>query len=280
MGRPKKNSDATPQDAASTQLEMFAEVSPPATNIPPKLITRNEYGLIHGVNYIFTEDGRVDWKAMIPKKHFVLNSQKEKEIQELTGKPIVEVTVDEVEDKHLLLLLSGIKYIAALRGFSKVEYSQPSIGSHGEVSVACKITWIPNYETENREVVFTGLGDATTNNAKPIFDVYYLTAFAENRSFIRSVKNFLQIQVLGYEEVKEAKHTAPKSDENSNAVLGTKPIDSLISKAKQKGLTWLKLTEIASECKESLSSDYLEWKTYKDIPAKDIYILLGKINNL
>jgi hypothetical protein len=279
MGRPKKI-DSTPENPAEVQTDMLAEVSPPVSNVPPKVISRNTHGLINGVNYVFNEDGTVNWKAMIPKKHFVLNSQRTEEIQKLTGKPIEEVTVDEVEDRHLLLLLSGVKYVAALRGFSKVEYSQPSIGHNGEVSVACKITWIPNYETENREVVFTGLGDATTNNAKPIFDVYYLTAFAENRAFIRSVKNFLQVQVLGAEEVREVKQVVPKNNESDNSVFGAKPIDSLLAKCKAKNINWLKLGEIAEQNKTSLSSDYMEWKTYKDIPAKDIYVLLGKINSL
>jgi hypothetical protein len=236
---------------------------------------------MEGVSYIFNEEGRVDWKKMIPKKFFVINRQKEDEIQRELGKPIEEVTVDEVDEKNLLVLLAGFRYLANLRGFSELTYDRPTIGPNGEVSVACTITWNANYETGDRPIKFTGLGDATTNNTVPINGIYYLTAIAENRAFIRNVRIFLSMEgILGKDELQSVKTFAPKSDENSNAVLGTKPIDSLISKAKQKGLTWLKLTEIASECKESLSSDYLEWKTYKDIPAKDIYILLGKINNL
>ena len=277
MGRPKKT-DSIPENIAEVQTEMFAEVSPPAGNIPPKVISRNQYGLLNGVDYIFKEDGTVDWKAMIPKKYFVLNSQRANEIQEITGKPIEEVSVEEVEDRHLLLLLPGVKYIAAVRGYSKVEYSEPSIGPNGEVAVACKITWKGNYETEMWDVVFTGLGDATTNNAKPIGNVYYLTAFAENRAFLRCVKNFLQISVLNSEEILDAKQVTPKNAESdSNSVLGTKPIDTLLSKCKKLGITWLSLTELAEKCKTELSSDYTQWKTYKDIPGRDIYILIGKI---
>lgn len=261
------------------QLEMFTEVSPPVSNIPTKVRSLNKYGLVEGVGYIFNEDGKVDWKKMIPRKYLVINRQKEEEIQKELGKPIEEVSIEEIDEKNLLVLLAGFRYLANLRGFSELTYDRPSIGPNGEVSVACTIIWDGNYETGDKPIKFTGLGDATTNNTVPINGIYYLTAIAENRAFIRNVRIFLSMEgILGKDELQSVKTFAPKSDENSNSVMGAKPIDSLISKCKQKNFTWLKLTELAETCKASLSSDYLGWKTYKDIPAKDIYILLGKIN--
>jgi hypothetical protein len=278
MGRPKKI-DPTPENIAEVQTEMFAEVSPPAGNIPPKVISRNQYGLLNGVDYIFKEDGTVDWKKMIPKKYFVINRQREENIQKALGKPIEEVSIEEVDEKDLLVLLGGFRHLADLRGFNKVEYSRPTIGPNGEVSVACSITWEGNYETHDKPVTFTGLGDATTNNTAPIGGVYYLTAIAENRSYIRAVRNYLRLEnILGRDEIQSAKTIAPKLEESdSNSVLGTKPIDTLLSKCKKLGITWLALTEMAEKCKSELSSDYTQWKTYKDIPGRDIYILIGKI---
>lgn len=260
------------------QIELFAEISPACTNTPTKIRSFNQYGLVNGLNYIFNEDGGVDWKKMIPKKFFVINRQKEDEIQKTLGKPIEEVSVDEVDEKNLLVLLGGFRYLAELRGYTKVDYSRPAIGPNGEVSVACSITWKGNYESCDEPVTFTGLGDATLNNTSPIGGIYYLTAIAENRSFIRSVRNFLRLEgILGRDELQSVKTITPKLTEAENAPFGAKPVDSLIQKCKLKGLTWMKLLELAEQNKENISSDISEWKTYKDIPSKDIYVLLGKI---
>ena len=36
--------------------------------IPTKVVKRNSHGLIEDVDYIFNEDGFIDWRAMLKEK--------------------------------------------------------------------------------------------------------------------------------------------------------------------------------------------------------------------
>lgn len=246
----------------------------------PKIAKRNEFGLKEGLEYKFTSENLVDWQAMIPKNHFVVNKSYENKIVEETGKSLSEITIDEVDPKYTLILLSGIKYLASLRGYSKVEYSRPVYGPTGEVVVECKITWLPNYETEMREVVFSGIGEATRNNASPIGKnklgeySFYLAAIAENRAFIRAVRNFLQIVSLGKDEigsVDTVEETAPLPTS------GIDPCSMLqgILDAKKPKITFdvFKKT-VAKHYRDKVVSDPEKWNSVKDIPANEIYTLV------
>ena len=71
-------------------------------------------GLVNGVTYIFKEDGTVNWRAMIKKEYLTINRQYEKILTEKLKKDFSEITIDEVEDRHLLILLQGLKELANL----------------------------------------------------------------------------------------------------------------------------------------------------------------------
>jgi hypothetical protein len=103
-----------------------------------------------------------------------------------------------VQDSDLLILLHGIKELAQLRGFTDVTY-QTNIFSDFVVAV-CTIKWIPNFETENQVVTFSAIGDATPANTSGVGRIY-LGPIAENRAFLRCVKSFLRINLLGKEEI-------------------------------------------------------------------------------
>ena len=44
---------------------------------PPKLFTRNCYGLLENdnINYVFNEDGSINWRAMVKSQYLVPNRQ-------------------------------------------------------------------------------------------------------------------------------------------------------------------------------------------------------------
>jgi hypothetical protein len=155
---------------------------------PPKIVSRNEYGLIDELDYVFNEDGFIDWRKMIKQKFLVPNRDK-------TG----ESDVTKLKDSDLLILISGIKELAQIRGFTEVNYNLVS-PSPDYVAAICQIKWIPNYETENKEVVFSGIGDANLSNTDN-FARNFLAAIAENRAFVRCVRNFLKINIVGKEEM-------------------------------------------------------------------------------
>ena len=247
----------------------------------PKIAKRNEFGLKEGLDYKFTPEGLVSWKDMVPKEYLVINKAFENQIVEKLGKPLSEISIDEVEDKYKLILLNGIRYLANLRGFSKVEYSRPVYGEGNSVAVECKITWLPNYETEMREIVFSGLGEATTNNAPPIGNnkfgekSFYLVAYAENRSFLRAVKHFLKIEnLLAREEVAYAETIEaaplPTSGLDPHSMLQ----GILDSKKPKINFEVLKKTVIG-HYKDKVKSDASQWTTLKDIPPNDVFTLIG-----
>jgi hypothetical protein len=162
--------------------------------VPPNIITRNKYGLIDDINlnYIFNDDGAINWRKMVKTEHLVPNRQKTQ-----------ETDVSKLQDKDLLILLGGIKELAQIRGYTKVEYNVVS-ATESYFATSCRITWIPNYETDGREIVFEALADASCNNTKS-FARFFLAAIAENRAFVRCVRNFLKINIVSQEELGDAK---------------------------------------------------------------------------
>ena len=77
-------------------------------------IVRDEHGLISEpkVEYVFSEDGFVNWRKMVKPEYLVANRQKTQ-----------AADVTQLEDKDLLILLGGLKDLAQIRGYSSVEYS-------------------------------------------------------------------------------------------------------------------------------------------------------------
>ena len=163
-------------------------------NKPTKIVQRNIYGLLEdeNISYVFNADNTINWRAMIKSHYLVPNRQKTS-----------ETDVSKLEDKDLLILLGGIKELAQIRGFTDVSYKVVA-ASENYFATSCRITWIPNYETNNKEIVFEALADASHFNTKS-FAKYFLAAIAENRAFVRCVRNFLKINIVGQEELGDAK---------------------------------------------------------------------------
>ena len=170
-------------------------------SIPPKTLKRNEFGLLENppIPYVFNEDGYVNWRKMIRPEFLVANKQRTQ-----------ETDISKLEDKDLLILLGGIKELAQIRGFTCVSYDVPDAGPN-YVIASCYINWIGNYETSNVDVSFQSLADASPDNTQS-FARNYLAAIAENRAFVRCVRNFLKINIVGQEEVGVKVIEEPGSD--------------------------------------------------------------------
>ena len=168
------------------------------TCIPPRLSVRNEYGLIcdGAVNYVYNDDGTVNWRKMVKPEFLVPHKQ----VFERTSRP-VPTSIEGLADKELLILLGGIKELAAIRGFASCSYQLTSPSSE-YVAAVCRIEWIPNYETQGRIVTSSGVGDASPLNTTS-FGKLYLAPFAENRAFVRCVRQFLRINIVSQEEISE-----------------------------------------------------------------------------
>ena len=106
-----------------------------------KKITRDKDGLISdgSVEYVFADSGLIDWRKMLKTEHLVPNKDRTS-----------ETDVTKLKDYQLIILLGGIKELAQVRGYTNVNYDIHS-PSPEYVVATCSITWIPNYETENKE---------------------------------------------------------------------------------------------------------------------------------
>lgn len=231
-----------------------------STQIPPSISTRNQYGLLENasINYVYNEDGSINWRKMVKQEYLVPNRQKTQ-----------EKDVSKLEDKDLLILLGGIKELAQIRGYSKVEYKVVS-ANENYFATSCRITWLPNYETSGSEVVFESLADATSGNTKS-FARYFLAAIAENRAFVRCVRNFLKINIVSQEELGDAKLIEESIQDSP-----TSPITLLEKVMKDKSISFENLKK--KLIKEKFDNAEI-LNSVNDIPKVKIFELIDRIKN-
>jgi hypothetical protein len=226
---------------------------------PRKIIKRDEDGCIEGFEYKYTPDGLIDWRNMIPSEHLVVNKQWFE-----SRKKSVPDSIEGLKDNQLLILLAGIKYLSSLRGFTAVRHKVTSSSSEYVVSV-CEIDWLPNFETEGRRISFSAIGDASLRNTSS-FASNYLGPIAENRAFVRAVRNFLRINVCGQDEI------APEIEKS--AAMEDVPSTLLSQAMKDYGLSFEQVKEIL--VKEGFP-DAEKLGSIKDIPKHKIFDLIGRI---
>jgi hypothetical protein len=227
---------------------------------PFKTITRNKYGLVEddSISYIFNEDNSINWRAMVKSQYLVPNRQKTQ-----------ETDVSKLEDKDLLILLGGIKELAQIRGYTDVSYHVVA-ASDNYFATSCKIKWIPNYETEGRSITFEALADATPNNTKN-FARFFLAAIAENRAFVRCVRNFLKINIVSQEELGDAKLIDESPSQQENII---SPHVLLEKAMREKGISFDQLKKKLIKEKYE-NADSIE--SIKDISKNKIFELIERV---
>ena len=234
----------------------------------PDLWKRNEHGLLDSVDYIFNEDGSVNWRAMINPEHLYPN----KDWFEIRKMPMPN-SIEGLDDSQLLIKLGGIKELAKLRGFHNVTYDITE-SSDSRVVVQCMINWIENYEGSCSQT-FASIANATTSNTNG-FAAKFLECIAENRAFVRTVRNFLGIHIVGADEIDSSKNKAPIEVATASVAKDISPQGILKEKAGTdfesfKGClrAWYK-TGAYKHDPEAIKT----WDDFKDIPAKECRKLL------
>ncbi len=233
--------------------------------------SRNNEGLIDSINYIKNEDGSINWRAMVKSEHLFPNKGWFE-----TRKQSIPTSIEGLGDHQLLIKLAGIKEVAKLRGYKSVKYDiikcEPSY-----VAIKCGITWIPNYEADY-ESYFEDVANATVNNTTD-FAVKFLETIAANRAFIRAVRNFLNIHIVGSDEIDSSKKGTPAIFEEENETSLPSSQNMLEKTAKSNGIKsfaefqdylrnlWKINTYKNDEAKV--------WTSYSDIPAKEARILIS-----
>lgn len=244
----------------NTNTETATLAIPAPSCIPPRLFARNEHGLIcdDSVSYVYDLDGTINWRKMVKPEFLVPHKQ----VFERMGRTVPE-SIEGLSDKELLILLGGIKELAATRGFARCSYRVTTPSSEYVVAV-CEIEWIPNYETQNRPVISSGIGDASLSNTTG-FGKLYLGPFAENRAFVRCVRQFLRINIVSQEEISDM---VTEATEDSGV--------QLLKKAMEKyGVSFEHIK--AKLIEEQLGGAEL-FQNIKDIPRYKQLELVARIN--
>ena len=249
--------------------------------VGPDLYSRDQHGLLKNVNYIFNEDGSINWRAMIKDEHLFPNrswfDSRNKDCPR---------SAEGLADHQLLIKLGGIKELAKLRGFTDCHYDVVKC-EEDHVAVKCIITFIPNYETRNEHTVFCDMANATLSNTSS-FATKFLETIACNRAFVRCVRNFLNVHIVGDDEIDKSSPdqivAVSKSKKNSNPF---SPLTTLKNKAE----TSLGCTDF-SEFKEFIRTWWRErvegiyqnesvsdWQKWEDISDQDARLIIGVISS-
>lgn len=178
-------------------------------------------GLINELNYTFTDEGLIDWRALIPQKYLYLNNgiKAKTKLEKKYNKNFneIDIVADKVADTDLIINLQGLRYLSRIRGLSDVR-EVVSVACETYASVTSVITYLPNVESEMIAVVNSASASATLNNTTDFYQKYLVEA-ASNRAFARNIRGLLGISIVSREELgkdgeeDEGQKASGKSDE-------------------------------------------------------------------
>jgi hypothetical protein len=229
---------------------------------------RDINGLLENIDYTFNQDNTINWRAMINKDYLVPNRDAFRNQKDINLK---EIDVLSLTDNQLLILLAGIKELAQIRGYKNVSYdviqAQPDY-----VAVKCTIDWIPNYETNMEPVSFSALADAHLDNTKD-FAKNFLMAIAENRAFIRAVRSFLKINIVGNDEMGKTTHIDTEVESNTTI---TQPVALLEKTMEEYNISFEQIKERAVQKKMDGAEN---WSQIKDISPLNMFTIISGIKN-
>ena len=247
--------------------------------------SRNSLGLLQSIDYEFNEDGSVNWRAMVDSKHLFPN----KSWFEARNKPTPR-SVEGLQDNQLLIKLAGIKELAKLRGYNSVRYNVVKC-EKDHVAIKCEISWVPNFENPSQEsdhlpasTQFEDVANATTENTSS-FATKFLETIAANRAFVRCVRNFLNVHIVGDDEIDKSNGLPqhPEADE-------VEPLKKLTPNGVLESLASSQLKcNSFNDFKDKLrelwtlelyrNDDAKNWQEYDSVPAKEARLLINIIKN-
>ena len=238
----------------------------------PDVYKRNKHGLLENAEYEFNDDGSVNWRAMIKPEFLYPNKD-----WFTARKKDIPTSSEGLEDKQLLIMLGGIKELARLRGFESVSFKTDHL-SDTYVIASCEIIWSPNYESNKECIVYQDVANATLQNTGS-FAAKFLETIACNRAFVRCVRNFLNIHIVGADEIDKSKDAmnAPYIEASSDEVDSVSVLSPIVK---------LKMTFVDEMNGESFEDfkvllrklwteekyknpDAKDWNDFSDIPAKE-----------
>lgn len=242
----------------------------------PDVYQRDEHGLLKNVDYIFNGDGSVNWRGMI-KPDFLYPNKGWFDMRNQQ----VPTSTEGLKDNQLLIMLGGIKDLARLRGFSSVSFSAEREGDY--VTAKCTIQWNGNYETDNSLITYEDIANATGENTDD-FCYKFLETIACNRAFVRCVRNFLNINIVGADEIDKSNgKPSPKSSTQPTSSAPITPSGLLEKTLREKHSVesfdaFKELLRDLWKSEKYVNESVKDWSNFSDIPAKEARKLIGIIS--
>ena len=183
-------------------------------------------------DFKYNENGSINWRAMVKAEYLYPN----KDWFELRGKPIPD-SVEGLADNQLLIKLGGLKELAKLRGYNQVSYDVVKC-ERDYVVVKCRIHWRPFCESAEKGMTedyctFEDMANATLENTND-FCAKFLETIATNRAFVRCVRNFLGINIVGDDEIDKSKNKVAAYENSESNIVNITPQGLLKKQAKDK----------------------------------------------
>jgi hypothetical protein len=220
MGRRKKEDIESEKPVELAQTNSTTCTIDKTEYLGDRTSIRNYLGLLKNLEYHYDEFGYINWRQMINPKHVVLNkyayAKDGVDVMALSQDEQEKLLVNASEDRKLIKLI-GFRELAKIRGFLNVRhdivYRDPT-----SVAASCTIDWIPNFECSNVSTYST-IANASVENVDNNFTPF-LESIACNRAFVRTVREFLNIPILGQDEIKNDENVNINKSPTAHRMLG------------------------------------------------------------
>ena len=151
----------------------------------------------------------------------------------------------------------------------------------GSCATICEILWTQNFETDFQPASTQEQASANANTTKGKFQ-HYLEPISANRAFVRNVKSFLCINILGESEISESGGYDPLHDDaiEESGSSNAGPEAALNTFLSRIGRTF---DEVMTSLIESGGEHWEEakkWKNIGDVPQEKIIEILTAAKNL
>lgn len=228
----------------------------PAAAAEPKESIRDERGLLKGVDHPLVNPYTVDWRKMINPEYVVLNRAAMAKLSVDTKLISAEETarlLSEVSDDKKIVKLAGFRELLRIRGYSALKQTVKAMPDG--LVCECTITFLPNFETDGREVSYTAVAGASPTNVAPEYS-QFLAAIASNRAFGRCVREFLGINSVTDEELNP-------NEEVKVADAASKPVELVKKRCVDAGISFETLLKGLNG--QGLS--HTDWVSFETLPA-------------
>lgn len=251
-------------------------VAPTERELAVQKFRRDRYGLLPDVPYVFDDMGSINWRALVSDKYLYVN----KGWFESRGKEAPD-SIAGLKDNQLLIMLGGIRELAKVRGFESLKFEVVESSKERAV-VSCSMYFTPNYENPDG-MNYSEVANATIENTDG-FGEKFLEAFAANRAFIRCVRNFLNVNIVGFDEIdKSAGKVFDKSEIKKNSTTAQGALEKHAKKAGYESFE--EFVPFMKQLKESGLYKYdkanagtKKWESFEDVHPKEARKLISAIN--